>query len=195
MFKKGSYTVCFTASFFCSCKTCIHHIHVIKSRFKSQTLLSEEALLSCMAYVDLNPVRANMAATPETSEHTSIKERIQPKFDLETAVKRQIKQQALHSFDANAGLTIKPLAKFEGNITQKRQEGILFSLSDYLELVDYTGRMLEPNKRGAISETLPPILTRLNLNSKQWLEQATTFESCYQKQFSKPRVSYKTKVA
>lgn len=168
---------------------------MIKSRFKSQALLSEEALLSCMAYVDLNPVRANMAATPETSEHTSIKERIQPKFDLETAVKRQIKQQALQSFDANAGLTIKPLAKFEGNITQKRQEGILFSLSDYLELVDYTGRMLKPNKRGAISETLPPILTRLNLNSKQWLEQATTFESCYQKQFSKPRVSYKTKVA
>jgi hypothetical protein len=55
--------------------------------------------------------------------------------------------------------------------------------------------MLKPNKRGAISATLPPILTRLNLNAKQWLEPATTFESCYQKQFSKPRVSYKTKVA
>jgi REP element-mobilizing transposase RayT len=169
--------------------------HFWESRFKSQALLSEEALLSCMAYVDLNPVRANMAATPEASEHTSIKERLQPKFDLETAVTLQIQQQALQSFDLNTGLTIKPLAKFEGNITQKRQEGILFSLSDYLELVDYTGRILKPNKRGAISETLPPILQRLNLNSKQWLEQATKFESCYQKQFAKPRASYKTKVA
>jgi REP element-mobilizing transposase RayT len=169
--------------------------HFWESRFKSQALLSEEALLSCMAYVDLNPVRANMAATPEASEHTSIKERLQPKFDLETAVKLQIKQQALQSFDLNTGLTIKPLAKFEGDITQKRQEGILFSLSDYLELVDYTGRILKPNKRGAISETLPPILQRLNLHSKQWLEQATKFESCYQKQFAKPRASYKTKVA
>ncbi|MFT6123420.1 MAG: hypothetical protein ACJASG_001954 [Oleiphilaceae bacterium] len=64
---------------------------MIKSRFKSQALLSEEALLSCMTYVDLNPVRANMAATPKASEHTSIKERIQPKFNLETAVKLQIK--------------------------------------------------------------------------------------------------------
>jgi REP element-mobilizing transposase RayT len=169
--------------------------HFWESRFKSQALLSEEALLSCMTYVDLNPVRANMAATPETSAHTSIKERLQPKFDLETAVKRQIQQQALQSFDLNTGLTIKPLAKFEGDTTQKHQEGILFSLSDYLELVDYTGRILKPNKRGAISETLPPILARLNLNSKQWLEQATKFETCYQKQFAKPRTSYKTKVA
>ncbi|MCF6264196.1 MAG: hypothetical protein L3J24_11500 [Xanthomonadales bacterium] len=32
--------------------------------------------LSCMAYVDLNPTRAAMARTPETSEFTSIQERI-----------------------------------------------------------------------------------------------------------------------
>jgi hypothetical protein len=31
--------------------------------------------MACMAYVDLNPVRANIAATPEESDHTSIKSR------------------------------------------------------------------------------------------------------------------------
>ena len=51
--------------------------HFWQSRFKSQALLDEQAVLSCMSYIDLNPVRASMASTPETSDYTSIKMRIE----------------------------------------------------------------------------------------------------------------------
>ena len=48
-----------------------------QSRFRAVRLLDEQALLACSAYVDLNPIRAAMAQTLETSDYTSVQRRIQ----------------------------------------------------------------------------------------------------------------------
>ena len=159
--------------------------HFWESRFKSQALLTEEALISCMAYVDLNPVRADMADTPEESDYTSIKERLKPQFDITSAIASQKELLALRHFHS----TIKPLVQFEGDISDKEQHGILFSLTDYLELVDMTGRILRDDKRGAISAHLPPILERLGINQEEWLDSATQFEANYRKKFARKRRS------
>jgi REP element-mobilizing transposase RayT len=159
-----------------------------ESRFISQALKTDEALLSCMAYVDLNPVRAGMADTPETSNHTSIKERIRPEFNLKQAIGSQAQCGDLLDFDA----VLKPLLPFEGGLKGGIQPGILFAYRDYLELVDWTGSMIRDDKRGYIDGNLPPILNRLDISLKQWHVNVTQFESIHNQRFNRITASINT---
>jgi REP element-mobilizing transposase RayT len=132
--------------------------HFWEGRFKSQALLDEGALLSCMAYVDLNPVRAGIAPTPEQSNFTSIKLRIK------AAIK---------------GEQPSALLAFTGNEHQDKPTGIRFSLKDYLTLVDETGRILRDDKRGAINLKAASILARLHISDESWLTLTNQFECIF----------------
>ena len=161
--------------------------HFWQARFDSRGLYSEEAILTAMAYVDLNPVRALMAPTPEASPYTSIKERISPTFDLTSAVKSYCEHggfshQLLHKTDP---IPVRPLAEFIGGQTRENQcSGIHFNFSDYLELLDFTGRAIVQGKSGHIDNQLPNILLRLTLKPKTWLENVQGFEALYHKRFA-----------
>ena len=47
-----------------------------EGRFKAQRIVDEAGLLACAMYVDLNPIRAAMAESPEQAVHTSAYDRI-----------------------------------------------------------------------------------------------------------------------
>lgn len=129
-----------------------------EGRFKSQALLDEAAVLACMAYVDLNPIRAKMAATPETSDYTSIQRRIN------SAIK---------------GEQPTELLPFMGNERLDMPNGLMFSVKDYIVLVGDTGRIIREDKRGTISESSQHILNRLNIPADNWLKITTEFGALF----------------
>ncbi|MFA0441910.1 transposase [Vibrio sp. 10N.222.51.C12] len=136
-----------------------------EGRFKSQALLDEKALLSCMAYVDLNPVRADMAQTLEASEFTSIYERIHS-----VACQRDTGQGEIPS------LPPKGLYGFLGRERDAQPcPGMEYSLIDYLALVEALGQAVRPNKRGYVRPCQSPILEQLALDADEWLTLSESF--------------------
>ncbi len=165
--------------------------HFFEARYHSQALLSEEALLTCMAYVDLNPVRANMADTPEASDHTSIKERTSPSFDLADSVSQALTNKELFRFDC----PLKPLLHFNEGSRDEIQTGIPFYFKDYLQLVGWTGRIIREDKSGFIDHNQSPILERLIIDTQHWLINSQRFEQLYSKCFSPQRQKQKRSFA
>jgi len=128
-----------------------------EGRFKSQALLDEQAVLTAMAYVDLNPIRAKMADTPETSAYTSVAERI--------AGLREEPDAAASNPEDRA-----PLMPFDA--TGRMGTAIPFAFDDYLELVDATGRVIREDKRGFIPGETPRLLERLGIAPEQFIATA-----------------------
>ena len=141
-----------------------------EGRFKSQALLDDAALLTCMSYVDLNPIRAGIADTPENSDFTSIQERVRHYHKTLSQTASRTKAQISSP---------KGLLPFTGGEHQHKGLGLSFSLPDYLELTDWAGRAIREDKSGAIPAELAPILERLNIDPEAWLDSVQSYSKNY----------------
>jgi hypothetical protein len=138
-----------------------------EGRFKSQALLDEAGLLTCMTYVDLNPIRAGMARTPETSTFTSIHQRILELDQIRNTVAKTSQAGGKESRADKPTMALRPFFRS----TKLTESSLPFRFSDYLELIDWTGRAIREDKRGHIPDSQPPILARLNIDPNQWFDQ------------------------
>jgi hypothetical protein len=161
-----------------------------EGRFKCQKLLDEAAILACSVYVDLNPVRAGIADSPEDSAHTSAYQRIQG---------RQQRQAEQGGQPTGSGVVESQVARDTGPVRdgwlcpvsvdgdppelaqaaasqRASNKGFLsMELDEYLQILDWTGRQVHRDKRGAIPGELAPILERLGVSADFWLDTVTNF--------------------
>jgi REP element-mobilizing transposase RayT len=203
-----------------------------EGRFRSQLLLDEAAILACSVYVDLNPIRAGIAETPEESDYTSGLDRIRDLCVDEAggappSVSGRSVDRAARSADWLCELTLEEAttapapSSVMGEQSEDNQAGALdcssltpdlpvvsdrsdsatpagatahvahkkpkigprasdqgflpIEIKKYLMLLDWTGRELRRDKRGAIPDHLAPILDRLGLERTQWVETVRDF--------------------
>ncbi|MDT8321222.1 MAG: transposase [Xanthomonadales bacterium] len=136
-----------------------------EGRFKSQALLDEASVIAAMAYVDLNPIRAAMAQTPEESDYTSIQQRI-----LEQDPKITAKDEsAMERLPADLREAIGRLMPFADQAADDPERSIPYDSREYLELVDWSGRAIIEGKRSSIPDNLPPILDRLKIDPDNYI--------------------------
>ncbi len=168
-----------------------------EGRFRCQALLDEAAIAACMVYVDLNPIRAGVAGTPEGSDFTSIQERIRA-WQTEGSDSAEVPQAcglgkdmqvtervgeipvpasegitaASHTSEAHTGCWLCPIQ------SDKRGRGILqMTAAEYIDLVDKSGRITRSDKRGAMEADLKPILLRIGAKPEAWHETISGFGS------------------
>jgi hypothetical protein len=113
---------------------------------QAELIKDERGFLAAMAYVDLNPVRAKIANSVSTSKYTGVR----------------LRNKAIRKEPSKASQRMLPLFGFKSAQCPRITE------ADYIELVDATGRMMVPGKRGAIDKTEPTALTKLGLNPNHW---------------------------
>jgi len=139
--------------------------HFWEARFKSQALLDEAALLTAMAYVDLNPIRANAADSIAHSDFTSGQDR----------------WHGARLIDGPSVILHRPrLLPFIEAEQRRSRDYLPFKLDDYLDLIDSTGRIVIAGKRGFLPQHQPKLLDLLNVNNQEWFSTVLRLHQRYE---------------
>lgn len=157
-----------------------------ESRFKCRPLLDSAATTACMVYVDLNLIRAGLASTPEQSDYTSIQQRIRSRLPDILAMDSSPLPNS-HTPDRESDTSPKTLPVCPTDCSASwlcpiqsngSRQGILqMTETEYINLVDKSGRILQSGKRGAIDANLAPILLRLHIRPEEWINTVSRFDS------------------
>ena len=155
-----------------------------EGRFKSQALLDEKALVTCMAYVDLNPVRAGISSSPMESDFTSIQERLVNHARRVKNKNRPQKTLLKHYhryFQKEQELPILPsrLMPMNRNIQSSSSPCIPLSQQDYFDLLQWSASQITRNRHAApfdVANRSKKVLTDLAIEFSGWLKGITEFE-------------------
>ena len=165
-----------------------------EGRFKSQVLLDDAAILACLQYVDLNPVRAKIAATPESSDFTSAQDRIADLKRAEEVSTPDAQDNRIEHGERAGWLAPIPLEPKRQCVRSKKTErrasnkGCLsMGLGDYLQLLDWTGRQIRSDKRGAMPANLEPLFERLGISTEVWVDCVLNFRKWFRSSVGRPK--------
>ena len=126
-------------------------------RYHCQALVDDRGVLACMAYVDLNPIRAGLCDKLIDSRFTTIQRRL----------------RSLEATGDTGNSRLGPVAGPGGD------DGPDISLRGYIELIDWTGRIARPDKRGKIPDSEPPPFDAIRGSPRWWRTSALEIETAF----------------
>ena len=127
-----------------------------EGRYKCQVLLDEAAVLACMAYVDLNPIRAGIADDLEGSDFTSIRQR-------------------LRALEGDEGLAVEPLKPLVGETEQSPA----MKTRDYVALLRWTAERTGAESANRIAASRPDPSVPVRASPDWWIGSVFRIEDAF----------------